>query len=163
MAGKKSGAVVELESQLVALDELHDKAVAQKSFTAAIKAKAAAGEVRLRLRRIEAEEQLTRAKSPLRRIQILRGLAVQDGSWIAAAKLAEEEERLRIEAEAAEAEAARAAGEGQTDAEIVEQLVGAIRRLPAALRDRIVGELSRPVAATSPPVDDGEDDDGEGA
>jgi hypothetical protein len=152
---------VELEAQLVALDDLHDKAVERGSFTAAIKAKAAAGEVRLRLRRIEAEEQLTRAKSPLRRIQILRGLAVQDGSWIAAAKLAEEEERLRLEEEQAEAAEAQREADGQTDAEIAAALVQAIRRLPAALRESIVAELQRPVlTVAAPPVDEDEDEDG---
>jgi hypothetical protein len=135
--------------------------VERGSFTAAIKAKAAAGEVRLRLRRIEAEEQLTRAKSPLRRIQILRGLAVQDGSWIAAAKLAEEEERLRLEEEQAEAAEAQREADGQTDAEIAAALVQAIRRLPAALRESIVAELQRPVlTVAAPPVDEDEDEDG---
>jgi hypothetical protein len=161
MAGKKSAAVLELEAQLTALDDLHDKAVKQHSFTAAIKAKAAAGEVRLRLRRIEAEEQLTRAKSPLRRVQILRGLAVQDGSWIAAAKLAEEEERLRAEEAAAREAKEDRQADGMSDAEIVEELVSAIRDLPAPLQEQIRQAIreAAPKRLPTAPAAEAEDED----
>lgn len=160
-AAATPAALAELDAEIRVIEGIRDQAVEDRYAASALKASAQLVELRARRRRVEAEERQARARTPLERVAILRELAVADGSWVAAARLAEEEERLREE-ERIRKEAAREAREaGQSDAEIVDELVAAIRALPLVLQERVRRALDHPVLpAARRVVDEEEDEDG---
>lgn len=137
MAASKTADLDALKLELVRLEDIQVKATEKGHYNSAIKAVAAAQEVRARIARLDAERRLANARSELERIKILRGLAVADGSWIAAEKLQQREEELREE-ERAEKERKRLDSDNLSDDEILSELSETLRALPLSLRQKII-------------------------
>ena len=102
----------EMETEIRALTKLSKNAEKARAFGAAVTARAKVGELRTRLGRMRAEREADAELDPVKRVQRLRRLATEAGSYVAASNLSKLEDKL---VEAREAAARAAAGDGFED------------------------------------------------
>jgi|GEM_PF-5188817 hypothetical protein len=127
----------EMETEIRALTKLSKNAEKARAFGAAVTARAKVGELRTRLGRMRAEREADAELDPVKRVQRLRRLATEAGSYVAASNLSKLEDKL---VEAREAAARAAAGDGfedMSDADLVGIIESAIIALPDTLVIRV--------------------------
>lgn len=141
----RSARIVELEGQIRFFEELATEA--DGALHARVSAGARAALLRQELAAIVAEVEASKIRDPVRRLESQQSRAAASGSWVAAAQLGAKVDEARA---AQEAERQRKAEERNRDPEsIVKALVGAVRRLPEALRERVVIAILQALPVTT--------------
>jgi hypothetical protein len=132
----------ELATEIKAALALSKEAQFARSYAAALQAQTRVSNLRTELSRLKGERLAEAELDPLLRIQRLRRLATEAGSYTAAGALA----KVELEMIEARALAAGAAGDGlddATDEEILAVVVAAIQALPDTLVQDIAGACER--------------------
>ena len=135
MSTTKTAREAELETEIVAMDGLADDAQGAGSYSAAVNARAKGSALRNELSRLRKEREAENEPDPLVRIQRLRRLATEAGSYTAAANLATTENQMAAERALA---ADKPSGmDAMTDDELVGIVEAAILALPDTMVVRI--------------------------
>jgi len=137
MSLKQTKREKELASEIRAMTSLAKAAQTRGSFSAAVAARAKISALRTELARMRSEREAEAQSDPVERVQRLRRLATEAGSYVAASNLSKLEQQM---VEARETAARAAAGDGfeeMSDADLVGIIEGAILALPDTLVIRV--------------------------
>ena len=129
--------VAEIDADIASASRVAATAEASKSFIAAISAARQVATLRTERAKLIATASAPKTESPLACTRRLRKAAEADCSWVAAARLLEQEQAL----EAQEVLTQVDTDDGLTPAELVERLVEAVRVLPKDLQSQVMEKL----------------------
>lgn len=106
-------------------------------FAPAVAARTKAESLRADLARLRDEQAAARERDPLKRIRRLRRRAAEDGSWVAAATLAKQEQELVDRLAAEQERRAEEARKALNDDQLVRDIVADLKQIPEAILVRV--------------------------
>jgi hypothetical protein len=130
--------IVELRDEIAKFDAMADSG-GERDMAACVGARKNASQLRRELASIMAEREAAATKDPVRRLEKIHARAVQDGSWVAAAQLANQVEAARAKQQAARDQKAEEAK--RDPAQVLKSAIASFKRAPDAMQEELLGGL----------------------